>query len=184
MGNFCTLNSMVILIFTQITSIRSYKKIYAFSCLKSVVLMNTRDRIQQHSHKMGQNTILWIHQHYLKFKKLISFIYKSKIDHQITNDNCIINFTLSSYATLMPLYTHSNATNNKINIKYWAFYYVYKLFTLVSSVLFAQKCCIIHKLIIKNYANFRENDYFVIKLNQTNQIKSDKSNQNYINQIN
>eukprot|EP01084_Bolivina_argentea_P011380 21273_1 len=120
---------------------------------------------------MAENTILWIHQHHLKFKKLISFIYYYKFSHQFGNGYCITNFTLSSYATLVPLYTHSNATNNKINIIYWTFYYVFKLFTLISSVLFVKNgVYIIHKMIIKNYANFRENDYFVIK------IKSSKSN--------
>eukprot|EP01084_Bolivina_argentea_P029839 55360_1 len=100
MGNFYMLNSMVLLIFAAITSIRSYNEVYSFPWLKSAILVNTYDHIPQYPHEMEQNTILWMHQHYLKFKKRISFIYKSKIDHQITNDNCIINFTLSSYATL------------------------------------------------------------------------------------
>eukprot|EP01083_Nonionella_stella_P262437 892409_1 len=135
MGNFYALNSMVILIFAEIAPIRSYNAVYSFSWLESSVLMNYKP---QYPHEMAQNTILWIHQHHLKFKKLISFIYYSKFSHQFRNGYCIINFTLSSYATLMPLYTHSNATNNKINIIYWTFYYVYKLFTLVSSVLFVK----------------------------------------------
>eukprot|EP01084_Bolivina_argentea_P200969 343572_1 len=129
-------------------------------------------QMAQNPHEMAQNAILWIHQHYLKFKKLISFIYKSKIDHQIRNDNCIINFTLSSYATLMSLYTRSNATKNKINIEYWYFDYIYKLFTLIWSIVFAHKLYIIAEFIIKYYANFRRNDRFVmiIKLHQINQI--------------
>eukprot|EP01084_Bolivina_argentea_P029840 55361_1 len=139
MGNFYMLNSMVLLIFAAITSIRSYNEVYSFSCLKSAILVNTYDHIPQYPHEMEQNTILWIHQHYLKLQKVITFIYKSEIDYEFRNDNYITNFTLSSYATSMPLYSHPNGVNNKIIIKYWYFYYVYKLFTLVSSIIFGQK---------------------------------------------
>eukprot|EP01084_Bolivina_argentea_P200970 343573_1 len=121
---------------------------------------------------MGQNTILWIHQHYLKIEKSITLIYKSKIGQEYKNANCITNFILSSYAVLMSSYAHLNATNYNINIEYWYFDYIYKLFTLIWSIVFAHKLYIIAEFIIKYYANFRRNDRFVmiIKLHQINQI--------------
>eukprot|EP01084_Bolivina_argentea_P171157 296527_1 len=109
---------MVILIFTEITSIRSYKVIYSFSWLKSAVLMNTRNRMAQYSLKMSQTIILWGHLHHLKIEKTITFISNSKIDQEYRHNNCIANFILSSYGVVIPLHTPENATNKKINMKY------------------------------------------------------------------
>eukprot|EP01083_Nonionella_stella_P103123 294307_1 len=147
MGNFYTLNSMVILMFTEITSIRSYKVIYSFSWLGSGVLINTRNQMAQYPIKMSQNIILWVHQHHLKIEKTITFISNSKIDHEYRNNNCTANFILSSYGVVMPLYTPENETNKKINMKYCCFYYVYIFFSLVSSIVFGQKLCCLQNLI-------------------------------------
>ncbi len=149
MGNFYTVNSMVVLIFTEITSIRSYKVIYSFSWLKSAVLTNTSNQMAQYSNKMTQNIILWRHQHHSKMKRAITFISKSKIDHEYRNDNCITNFSLSSYGILIQLYTHANATNKEINKKCCFVYYVYILFTLVSARIFGQKLCYWQHLLSK-----------------------------------
>eukprot|EP01084_Bolivina_argentea_P171837 297692_1 len=98
-------------------SIRGYKVIYSFSWLKSAQYPGIYTKYQFMT--------LWIHQHHLKIEKDITFICKSKIDYQHTIDNCIriTNFILSSFGTLSALYTHTNATNKKIN-----------LFTLVSLI--------------------------------------------------
>eukprot|EP01084_Bolivina_argentea_P237858 399637_1 len=99
---------MIILIFTEITSVRSYKVIYSFSWLRSGVLINKRNQMAQYQIKISQNIILWVHQHHLKIEKTIAFISNSKIDHEYRNNNCIANFILSSYGVVMPLYTPEN----------------------------------------------------------------------------
>eukprot|EP01083_Nonionella_stella_P268864 909206_1 len=156
MGNFYTLNSMVLLVFTQITSIRSYKTIYAFSCLKSAVSMNTHDRMHQYPHKMAQNTILWMPQHYLKIEKAITLIYKSKIDHEYKKANCITNFILSSYAVLMPSYIHLNAANNKINIEYWYLHLFHEYYLVKNGVLFTKWLLKVMRIFVKTITLLRK----------------------------
>ncbi len=113
MGNFYTLNSMVILIFTEFTSIRSYNVIYSFSWWKSAVSMNIRNKMEQIPHKMTPNVILWIDHHHLQMEKAITFICNSKMDHKCRSDSCFTNFILTSFDTFIPLHTRANATNEE-----------------------------------------------------------------------
>eukprot|EP01084_Bolivina_argentea_P022243 41342_1 len=101
---------------------------------------------------MSQNIILWIHQHHSEMKRAITFISKSKIDHEYRNDNCITNFSLSSYGTLIQLYTHANATNKEI-------------ITLVSARIFGQKLCYWQHLLSKIMQILLKNDRFVMVIN-------------------
>eukprot|EP01084_Bolivina_argentea_P019570 36364_1 len=126
--------------------------------------MKTYKQMAQYSHIMTQNIILWINRDHTKIKKFIAFIYKLKIYHEYSNDNYIANFILSPYGALIPLYIHTNPTNMKVNIKFCCFQCVYIFFTLVSSTLLGQKLYYT-EFIIEYYANFRENDRFLMLIN-------------------
>eukprot|EP01084_Bolivina_argentea_P081542 147635_1 len=171
MGNFYTLNSMVILIFTEFTSNRSYHVIYSFSWWKSAVSMNIGNKMEQIPHKITPNVILCTDQHHWEMKTAITFSCNSKMDHKCRSDSCFTNFILTSYDTFIPLYTRANATNEEVNMKYCCFYHVFILFRLVSSILFGQKLCsfffYLQNLLLNIMRIFVRNDRFVMAINSS-----------------
>eukprot|EP01084_Bolivina_argentea_P273684 466262_1 len=112
MGNFCTLNSMVILILPEIASIISYTTIYRFSIMDlslsmtnaSISTINTTTNI----FKMTQNNILWDSQQYLNLVKAIICHSGTKIENDYRIFNFITNFVPLSYSTLISFNSHKN----------------------------------------------------------------------------
>ncbi len=112
MGNFYTLNSMVILILPEIASIITYTTIYRFSSMDlslsmtnaSISTINTTTNI----FKMTQNNILWDSQQYLNLVKAIICHSGTKIENDYRIFNSITSFVSLSYSTLISFNSHKN----------------------------------------------------------------------------